>query len=257
MAIARSYHTATLLSDGRVLVTGGGHGGDRPFIEKTSEIYDPSTGNWSFTDHMAKARYGHTATLLPDGRVLITGGAGPGGDCVNTVTAELYDPVSATWKPTRPMATERGFHTVALLLDGKVLVAGGNTIDQQGLIRSVPPNCTAIAQTAEVYDPYSDTWTPVDSMAMSRSGQTATLLQDGRVVIAGGRNFDGTIYGSVASVEVYDPDIGTWSSTGNMSVARAYHTATLLNDGRVLVCGGHSGVSFNQQQLSTAEIFAP
>ena len=258
MATARSYQSATLISDGRVLVTGGGHGFDAgALVEKSAEIYDPNIGTWHFTDHMANARFGHTATLLPDGRVLIIGGAGRGGDCDSTVTAELYDPFSATWKPTRPMATARGFHAASLLLNGKVLVAGGNTIARQVLIPTVPPTCTAIAETAELYDPNSDTWAPADSLATRRNAPTATLLPDGRVLIAGGRSFEGDVFGSVATAEVYSPNIGAWSPSGNMSVARAYHTATLLSDGRVLVCGGHSGGTFNRQQLSTAEIYTP
>jgi Galactose oxidase, central domain/Kelch motif len=258
MAIARSYHTATLLADGRVLVTGGGHNFNAgPAIEKTAEVYDPNNGTWHFTDHMANARFGHRATLLSDGRVLIAGGAGRAGDCMSTMTAELYDPELATWKPTRPMTTARGFHTMTLLLDGSVLVAGGNTIARQVLIPKVPPICTAIAETVELYDPYSDYWTPVNSMAIQRTGQTATSLADGRMLVVGGRSFDGTVPASVATAEVYSPITNDWSSVGNMSVARAYHTATRLNDGRVLVCGGHSGPTFNRQQLSSAEIYTP
>ena len=258
MTTARSYHAATLLSDGRVLVTGGGHDFSAgPVIEKTAEIYDPNVGTWHLTDHMANARFGHKATLLSDGRVLITGGAGRGGDCMSSVTAELYDPASAIWKPTRPMITARGFHTITVLLNGKVLAAGGNTIARQVLIPTVPPICTAIAETAELYDPNSDTWAPADSMTTRRTGQTATLLPDGRVLVVGGRSFDGSVPGAVASAEVYSPNSVDWSPAGNMSVARAYHTATLLNDGRVLVCGGHSGPTFNRQQLSTAEIYTP
>ena len=258
MTTARSYHAANLLSDGRVLVTGGGHEfNSGPVIEKTAEIYDPNIGTWLLTDHMANARFGHRATLLLDGTVLITGGAGRARDCMSIVTAELYDPASATWKPTRPMTTARGFHTMTLLLSGKVLVTGGNTIARQVLIPTVPPICTAIAETAELYDPNSDTWAPADSMATPRTGQTATLLADGRVLVVGGRSFDGSIPASMATTEVFSPNSGAWSPAGNMSVARAYHTATLLYDGRVLVCGGHSGPTFNRQQLSTAEFYTP
>ena len=258
MITARSYHTATLLPDGRVLVAGGIHGRDTGrFVEKRAEIYDPNSGGWTNTDQMADARYGHTAVLLSDGRVLVSGGDGRARDCMKLVTAELYDPVAATWKPTRPMATARSFHTATLLPNGRVLVAGGNTIDQQGLIRTVPPICVAIAQTAELYDPNTDTWIPANSMATRRVGQTATLLSDGRVLVAGGRSFDGDIATSIATAEVYSLNIGIWSTTGNIPVARAFHTATLLNDGRVLVCGGHSGVTFNRQQLPTAEIYTP
>ena len=247
MTTARSFHAATSLSDGRVLVTGGIKGGDTgPFIEKSAEIYDPNTGVWRIADQMANARYGHTATALSLGRVLITGGAGPGGDCASTVTAEIYD--SAAWRPARPMAIARGFQTGTLLLNGKILITGGNTL---------PASCAAITPTAQLYDANTGTWSSTGSMATGRSGQTATLLPDGRVVAAGGRSFDGSIYGSVATVEVYSPATGVWSSTGNMSLPRAYHTATLLPDGRVLVCGGHSLGSFNSNQFQSTEIYTP
>ena len=146
---------------------------------------------------------------------------------------------------------------MTVLLNGNVLVAGGNTIARQVLIPTVPPICTAIAETAERYDPNSDNWTRVNSMAIQRTGQTATSLADGRMLVVGGRSFDGNVPASVATAEVYSSSTNDWSSAGNMSVARAYHTATLLNDGRVLVCGGHSGPTFNRQQLSTAEIYTP
>jgi N-acetylneuraminic acid mutarotase len=259
MSVTRAYHTATLLFDGRVLVTGGGHGfNSEPLIEKTAEIYDPSTGTWRFTDHMANARYGHAATLLSDGRVLINGGNGRGGDCASILTTEIFDPVLEKWKPTRPMAAARSFHTAIHQLNGKLLVMGGNTIEQQGLIRTVPPNCLAIDQSAELYDPNFDTWTPAGRMTTRRTGHTAVGLPDGRLLVAGGRSFDGDVpAASVATAEVYDPYLGTWSCAGSMSSARAFHTATVLNDGRVLVCGGHSGETFNRQQLSTAEIYTP
>jgi hypothetical protein len=155
------------------------------------------------------------------------------------------------------MAASRGFHSATLLPNGKVLITGGNTIDQEGLIRTVPPICVAIAQTSERYDANSDRWIPGASMATRRSGQTATLLPNGRVLVAGGRSFDGELSASVVTSEVYSSSTGNWSPGSVMSVARANHTATLMNDGRVLVCGGHSGVTFNRQQLSTAEIYTP
>src|SRR5215470_19241532 len=113
---------------------------------------------------MAIARFGHTATLLSDGKVLIAGGAGRGGDCTTTGTTELYDPVSAIWEPAHPMASARGFHSATLLLNGKVLITGGSTIEQAGLIHTVPPICVAIAQTAELYEPNSDRWIRAESM---------------------------------------------------------------------------------------------
>jgi hypothetical protein len=94
-------------------------------------------------------------------------------------------------------------------------------------------------------------------MAVRRAGQTATVLADGRVLVTGGRTFDGAVIGSVPSAELYSPSTNAWTPAGSMSAARAFQTATLLNDGRVLVCGGHSGPTFNRQQLSTAEIYIP
>jgi len=95
-------------------------------------------------------------------------------------------------------------------------------------------------------------------MSTRRVCQTATLLPDGRVLIAGGRTFNGDApSASVPTAELYSPSTRGWTSAGSMTSARAFHTAALLNDGRVLVCGGHSGPTFNRQQLSTAEIFTP
>src|SRR5262249_47578129 len=159
------------------LVTGGGHnffGGS--VIEKTAEIYGSATESWQFTDDMSRARFGHRATVLSDGRVLLTGGAGRGGDCVSNLTAEIYDASSARFNPTRPMSTARGFHAATPLSDGKILVTGGNTIARQVLIPGVPPICTATTETAELFDPDSETWTSTVSMSISRSGQTLTLL---------------------------------------------------------------------------------
>ncbi len=243
MATARGYHTATLLSDGRVLVAGGGNPQwSRPGPDLASaELYDPNTGTFIPTGSMGIPREGHTATLLRDGRVLITGGNDTGDHAV--ASAELYDPKTGTFSPTGSMATARGYHTATLLSDGRVLVAGGDPCGWAGCANLV---------TAEIYDPKTGKFMATGSMATDRAFHTATLLRDGRVLIAGGDSL-GTV---PFSAELYDPKTGSFSATGSMAWPRVYTTATLLADGRVLVAGG-GGDYTDRNFLASAEIFDP
>jgi len=239
MGTPRAFNTATLLADGRVLFAGGGPATwTRPGPDTASaELYDPKTGTFSPTGSMGIPREDHAATVLRDGRVLITGGNDTGDHAV--ASAELYDPKTGTFSPTGSMATARGYHTATLLADGRVLVAGGDPCGWA--------SCDRLA-TAELYDPTTGTFSPTGSMATTRGFHTATLLADGRVLIAGG---DG---GSTA--ELYDPKTGKFSPTGSMTAARDYTTATRLADGRVLVAGGGGDYS-NRNFLASAEIFDP
>src|SRR5215813_9815331 len=182
-------------------------------------------GTWSPTGHMTVGRHGHTATLLPDGRVLVAGG------CLDNscpqgafASAELYDPASGTWSATGSMSVGRLFHTATRLLDGRVLVAGG--------FGSAPGELAS----AEIYDPKTGTWSATGSTSVGTFGFLATRLRDGRVLVAGGgANF--------TSAELYDPTTGTWSATGSSSVG-GIGTATLLMDGMVLGAnGGTTGTS--------------
>ena len=177
---------------------------------------------WSPTGSMSTPRGFSVATLLPDGRVLDTGGWGYSVDYPGYSTpvagAELYDPRLGTWMPTAAMSTPRGQHAVALLRDGRVLVSGGM-------------RASSILASAEIYNPALGTWSMTGSMGVSRYYHTATLLPDGRVLVIGGMQ-------SLLSAEIYDPALGTWSPIPSMSTPRAMHTATLLQDGRVLVSGG-------------------
>jgi hypothetical protein len=198
-----------------------------------------ASGFWTTTGSMNTARAGHTATLLPDGRVLVAGGS-DGTSGTRLTSAELYDPVTGKWSVTGSMATPRVSHTATLLPNGQVLVAGGivNTIPSGG---SISVTFTA---TAELYNPATGSWTTTSSMATPRSGQGATRLQNGQVLVAGGiKNFDGmTTYSPVtlASAELYDASKGTWSATGSMNVARAGVQATLLENGQVLMAQGNA-----------------
>jgi hypothetical protein len=243
MGTARAFFTATLLPDGRVLVAGGGppqYSQPGPDLA-TAELYDPKTGTFSPTGSMTTTRQGHSATLLRDGRVLIAGGNDKADHPV--ASAELYDPKTGRFSPTGSMTTARGYHTATLLADGRVLVAGGDPCGWAG--------CDRLA-SAEIYDPRTGKFTPTGSMATDRSFHTATLLADGRVLIAGGDSRTANLVGA----ELYDPKTGTFTPTGPMSTPRVYTTATLLADGRVLVAGG-GGDYANRNFLASAEIFDP
>lgn len=239
MKIPRLYHTATLLTDGRVLVTGGQSAGDGNdnFVEKTAEIYDPDTGTWTLVDSMSRARYGQTATLMPDGTVVIAGGAGPRGDLVYTVRAEVFNPYSGLWKNIDSLLTPRGFHTTVLLNSGNVLVVGGLTL---------PANSPNRTTEAEILQTSSRTWISTGSMAVPRSAGAygGVLLTDGRFFVAGGRT---------DTAEVYSPNTGTWTLLSTMAVSRSFHTVTLLGNGSILVSGGENANGF----IATAEVYSP
>ena len=191
-----------------------------------------AAGTWSPVGNMAANRYGHTATLLLSGKVLIAGGNSSSG---NLASAELYNPANGTFSTTGSMATARGQHTATLLADGMVLVAGGY-------------NGSYLAG-AELYNPGTGTWSVLGSMAAARAYHTATVLPSGKILIAGG--YGGTY---LATAEIYDPSAGTFSSTGSLATARRWHTATALPSGKVLVAGGGGTGSTT---LASAELYDP
>lgn len=177
---------------------------------------------------LTQERSGHTATLLPNGKVLVAGGYGMPVNFVGfpTNTAELFDPATGVWRPTGDMLHAHGLHTATLLLNGKVLV-----MDLLG---------------AELYDPQSGQWSPAASPNSAHNLHTATLLPDGRVLVAGG-------FGN--QPEIYDPATGRWTLTGRLNTGRYRHTATVLRNGRILVAGGQDNES--QSPLASAELFDP
>jgi galactose oxidase-like protein len=213
LTVARFYSTATLLTDGRVLVAGGcGVLDDFVCFTGTglasAELYNPAAGTWSATGSMSIARIDHTATRLLDGRVLVAGGDSGG------TSSELYDPATGTWSRTGSTSVGSFGSVATRLVDGRVLVSGGGS------------NRTS----AELYNPTTGSWSPTGSTSVGRFGFLATRLLDGRVLVAGGGS-------NGASAELYNPTTGTWSPTGSMSVGSGAFFATLLLDGRVLVSG--------------------
>jgi len=246
LVVGRQIHTATTLADGRVLVAGGFD--DRDGALASAVIFDPTKNAFSPTGSLAEARGWHTATLLADERVLIAGGGPPSwatGQGPFLASAELFDPTTGTFSPTGSMTSRRTGHTATLLANGRVLIAGGNDTDGHGVA------------SAELYDPRTGTFSATGSMTSARTFHTATLLTDGRVLITGGDPSAWTTSGPfIASAEIYDPKTGTFSATGPMSVGRELHTATVLDDGRVLITGGVTNGS-PAPSLASAELYDP
>lgn len=180
---------------------------------------------------MSSARWGHTATVLPDGRVLVAGGFGPGDGTGSLAIreCEIYDPVTNTWKRVASMKGPHGLSRAVLLPDGRVLVVGG---------LSGPPWGKLTYAANEIYDPATNTWTLARASAR-RVGHTATLLADGRVFVAGGSNYKAYPgrYSSLRTAEIYDPATNSWTPAAPLPRPRGEHTAALQPDGRVLVAG--------------------
>jgi hypothetical protein len=257
------------------------------FALTAAEIYDPVTGNFSLAGNLNNPRFAHTATLLPDGRVLIAGGGVNGATgVVSTTTVEIYDPTTNVFNPTGSLNTSRSGHVATLLPNGRVLIAGGTdnsspffgvctdsaelydpatgtfsntgnmTVGRCSLWWSDAPvlgNGKVLihgggGQTAELFDPSTGSFSPTGNLTVPRLNPSVTLLPDGRVLVAGGFSTNGV----TNSTETYEATSGTFTAGPSMNQARQQQTATLLPDGRVLVAGGFGGAA----DLSSAELFS-
>ena len=233
MTEPRNAATSTLMADGRVLVTGGGDAtkaGQDPFA--SAEIFDPATGEWAAAGNMQFENYSHGAVLLEDGRVLIAGAE----------LSEAYDPATDTWAAAgEPLRERTGGYPVILLSDGKVLVPGGE-FKQRRRAGADP------IRNVELYDPSTESWTRVADMNDAWSRHAAVLLNNGNVLVV-----------AVRELQMYNTSTDMWASAGNLEQERGtYHTATVLQDGRVLIVGGQEEDDGGRLTgVSAVEIYDP
>ncbi|MCA1639707.1 MAG: kelch-like protein, partial [Acidobacteria bacterium] len=281
---ARTGHTATLISGGKVLITGGADMSGN--LLSSAEIYDPAMGVFTPAGNLNTARSNHQATLLSDGRVLITGG-GSGESAL--ASAEIFDPEKGVFLAAGQMTAPRKFHAATLLENGDVLIAGGSS-------GKFSPEATL--SNAEIFDRRTGTFASTGNMTVRRYGHAATRLADGRILITGGstgrewkdrtasaETFDPNrklflktenmslqrfnhqaatllladgrvlVAGAGARVEIFDPASGTFSSTaGNVGTGRIFSSATLLPNGEVLITGGYN---FAYPPTASAWLYSP
>ena len=246
--------------------------------------------SWSFTGSMQQARVYPSATLLPNGQVLVVGGYHRG---LIVAVAELYNPVTGTFTTTGSLHTARYGHSATLLPNGKVLIAGGESTS--GLVNSTelydsstgtfsvstsdPCGCggvtallangmvlfsggfngSAAVAIAELYNPATGTFSSTGNLKVARAGPSSTLLPNGKVLIVGGVYYTGTppynlVAHYLASAELYDPTTGTFSLTGSLNTARSSQSTTVLGSGNVLLAAGQNGGA-NGGYLSSAELY--
>lgn len=221
---AAADQTATLLPSGRALLLGGWNAAPLAVAQQ----YDASSAAFAPTASMAEARRNHRSVLLPNGKVLVAGGA----------TAEVYDPATGRFGAPIPLVEGRVGHTATLLRNGKVLIAGG--VGDTG---------------AELFDPAANGGlggvSATGATTTARRNHTATLLPDGRVLLAGGRDASNQ---RLASAELYDPATGFFTAAGSLVKGREFHTATLLPNGKVLIAGG---MSISNGPWVPAELYDP
>jgi hypothetical protein len=257
MTVARQGHTITMLHDGRVLIAGGARNVGFRSELASAEIYDASAGTFTATGSMSVPREGHTATALRDGRVLIVGGSDNGTHTLDS--AEIYDPASGTFSHAGHLNQPRDAHTATLLHSGKVLIAGGGRGDMPGGYISY--------NTAEMYDPDAQRFAPMLArMKFDRVGAAAVRLNDGRVLIVGGKSgrlLMAAPHPSLASLtplttaEIYDPESGSFIRTGDMSAPHYLPTATIFGNGQVLVVGGWLMQGFLVVGMRDADLYQP
>ena len=244
MTTPRQAHTATLLADGRVLFTGGFGGGEPGQYLATAELYDPVTRRFAATGPLGQRRQLHTATLLPDGRVLIAGGFGPPEGSTNALpltAAELYDPAAGRFIPTGGLGIARLLHQATRLDRGQVLVTGG-----------AGAGFGALAE-AELYDPAAGIFRAVGAMGTRRQSHSATLLPGGQVLVAGGAAQLAAPASAINTAEWYDPRSERFSPAGTLQFPRTRHTGTRLGTGAVVLIGGHSAVNALGAELLVLE----
>jgi hypothetical protein len=238
MSVPREGHTATILRDGRVLIAGGSDNGIHTL--DSAEIYDPSSGTFRGTGHLHQPRVAHVAALLGTGKVLIAGGGRGGmpGGYISYDTAEMYDPVAGSFTAIRAhMKSDRVGAAAVKLNDGRVLIVGGKSGRRMTSRLSNLSSLTPL-NTAEIYDPEAGAFIRTGDMSAPHYLATATMLDSGNVLVVGGWTIRGPIVVGMRDTDLYQPETNRFSQAGQTNVARLTNTATLLNDGEVLIAGG-------------------
>ena len=237
---------SAVLRDGRVLVVGGALAASSNTATDSVTIYDPATGHWSAATHMLQPRAYPMVVTMYDGSVLAVGGS------LNLKpldTAERYYPENGTWVAAGRLNVPRTQGTLTLLGDGRVLAAGGGMEGSPGW---------ASTASAEIFDPKTGVWSLVPPMSVARSFQTAILLANGGVLVAGGATTYNGVHGTVTrEAEIYRPQTNSWVPAPAMSAARYAAATALLPDWRVLVAGGWSLTTNDDPSLASAEIYDP
>lgn len=262
MSTARYQASSVRLASGKVLVSGGI---EYWYMNEDAELYDPSTGTWSSTGSMERPRWGHQSTLLRSGKVLVTGGEvyirnGPDVRLEPATYAELYDPATGEWSSAGELGHAMG-NAASVLNSGEVVVAGwgvtdiynpstnswrqvsGPAIGDHSATRLYSGQVLAVANyssAANLYDPYTKSWSAAPSTNQSHADHTSTLLYSGKVLLAGGRG----------GTELYDPATNTWTQYENAPGAYKNATALLLHTGQVMLVGG-------DDPTATVAIFTP
>ncbi len=233
---------AVLLTNGQVLVTGGFPGGFGITPLSESELYNPATGSFSATGSMNTPRYGLTAlTLLPNGQVLVAGGADSTLQGSDLASAELYDPTSGTWTATGSMAAAASNRMPVALSDGEVLVAGGNLVGNPSVLSG-----------AELYDPATGAFAATGSMDVARFQAAFTLLPNGEVLVAGGENYPGGTPNFLSEAELY----GSAAAVSPTSLAFASQTVGTTSAAQTLTLTNFSAAALSISSIAASGPFA-
>lgn len=237
MDTAKARHKGALLNDGRVLVTGGTNVldlndfmGTIAATQATTEIYDPSTETWITGPTMTDKRVTHSMAVLPNGKVLISGGLAPNGFAPTTLkTCELFDPTSNTLSQTNDMNKDRAEHISVTMQDGKILCSGGGGISGMSI--------NAISD-AEQFDQSTETWTSIPNMNTSRGGHLGFVCSNGSILFPSGDSGSMTSITPTPTCEVYNPSSNSWSSVSDLSTAVSGYAGYITSDQKVVIIGG-------------------
>lgn len=215
-------------------------------IASISQLAAVEVQKWTLSGSMTTPRSQHASILLSNGKVLVVGGR----DGTNTLnTCEIFDPNTGLFSATGSMSSPRRDFSIVAINNGNILAIAGR----------IDNNYTQ-TQTCEIYNATTGTWSATGALSTVRFDYTATVLPNGKVLVIGGRSSttpNTSNWVDLNSAEIFDPGTGLWTTTSPMSLGRAYHTATLLANGNVLVVGGASRYPIAIDPFNSSEIYNP